>query len=137
MLGGPIVHRWSMVNAIEERAGELAELCRRFGVKRLDVFGSAAEGRFDPDRSDIDFLVEFDLPDPVDHARAYFGVLCALTGLFSRDVDLVETRAVTNRYFLESINRARRQIYAAWDGGGGLPLSGWQPQSRWGWGWSE
>ncbi len=103
-----------MVKAIEEHGTDLRELCRRFGVKRLDVFGSAAmdEG-FDPTRSDIDFLVEFDLPDPVCHARAYFGLLAALKDLFSRDVDLVEVRAVTNPYFLESINRGRRQVYAA------------------------
>ena len=77
------------------------------------MFGSAAGDRFDPDRSDLDFLVEFDLPDPVDHAKAYFGLLSTLTDLFSRDVDLVEIRAVTNPYFLESINRNRRQVYAS------------------------
>ncbi len=102
-----------MVKAIEEHAEKVAELCRRFGVRRLDVFGSAAGDRFDPDRSDLDFLVEFDLPDPVDHAQACFGLLSALTDLFARDVDLVEIRAVTNPYFLESVNRDRRQIYAA------------------------
>ena len=102
-----------MVKTIEEHAEKVAELCRHFGVRRLDVFGSAAGDRFDPDRSDMDFLVEFDLPDPVDHAKAYFGLLSTLTDLFSRDVDLVEIRAVTNPYFLESVNRDRRQIYAA------------------------
>jgi uncharacterized protein len=103
-----------MVKAIEEHQAQLQELCRRFGVRRLEVFGSAAgEEGFDPDRSDIDFLVEFDLPDPVNHARAYFGLLAALKDLFACDVDLVEIRAVTNPYFLESVNRGRRQIYAA------------------------
>jgi len=103
-----------MVKAIEEHGTDLRELCRRFGVKRLDVFGSAAtDERFDPDRSDMDFLVEFGLADPVAHAKAYFGLLSALKDLFSRDVDLVEIRAVTNPYFLESINRDRRQVYAA------------------------
>jgi predicted nucleotidyltransferase len=83
-------------------------------VKRLEVFGSAAEDdRFDPDRSDIDFLVEFDLPDPVCHAKAYFGLLAALKDLFSRNVDLVEIQAVTNPYFPESINEGRLQVYAA------------------------
>ena len=74
-----------MVKAIEEHGTDLQELCRRFGVKRLEVFGSASEeDRFDPDRSDIDFLVEFDLPDPACHAKAYFGLLAALKDLFSR-----------------------------------------------------
>lgn len=102
-----------MVKAIEEHSEKVAGLCRRFGVKRLEVFGSAAGDRFDPQCSDIDLLVELDVADPVAHARAYFGLLAELRDLFGREVDLVEARAVTNPYFLESINRDRRQIYAA------------------------
>jgi len=102
-----------MVKAIEEKREAVAELCRRVGVTRLEVFGSAAGTGFDPERSDIDFLVEFDIVEPVAHARAYFALLSGLRDLFSREVDLVEIRAVNNPYFLESINRDRRQIYAA------------------------
>ena len=36
-------------------------ICRRYGVKELSVFGSAARGELRPD-SDVDFLVDF-LPD--------------------------------------------------------------------------
>jgi len=42
-----------------EQQRAIAEVCRRFGVERLDVFGSAAQGRFDPQRSDFDFIVRF------------------------------------------------------------------------------
>lgn len=43
------------------KQNELAELCRRFGVRRLEVFGSAARSAdFDPLTSDVDFLVELD-----------------------------------------------------------------------------
>ena len=48
-----------MIELIEQHRPDLADLCRRFGVHRLEVFGSAADGQFDPTRSDIDFLVEF------------------------------------------------------------------------------
>ena len=51
-----------MLPLIHARREEVAELCRRFHVRRLEVFGSAARGDFDPERSDVDFLVEFD-PD--------------------------------------------------------------------------
>ena len=78
---------------MEEHAGERADLCRRFEVKRLELFRSVVGDRFDPDRSDFDFLVEFDFADPVEHAKAHFGLLSALTDLFSREVDLVEIRA--------------------------------------------
>jgi uncharacterized protein len=53
-----------MIDAIQLRREELRALCRRFHVLRLDVFGSAARGDFDPERSDVDFLVEFDRTDP-------------------------------------------------------------------------
>ncbi len=90
------------------------ELCRNFGVARLDAFGSAAGSEcFDPERSDIDLLVEFEPMDPIQHAKAYFGLLAALQDLFARPIDLVEARAVTNPYLLKSIEEQRRQIDAA------------------------
>ena len=48
-----------MIDLIERRRSELEELCRRYHVKTLEVFGSAADGTFDAARSDLDFLVEF------------------------------------------------------------------------------
>jgi predicted nucleotidyltransferase len=103
-----------MVSVIEEHRADVQRLCQRFGVSRLDVFGSAVtEDRFDPNRSDLDFLVEFEPMDPVRHAKSYFGLLAALQDLFCRDVDLIEIKAVTNPYLLESIDEGRRQIYAA------------------------
>jgi predicted nucleotidyltransferase len=103
-----------MIEAIEEHREDLRRLCGQFSVSQLDVFGSAAVGeRFDPASSDLDFLVEFRPMDPVHHARAYFGLLRALGELFGREVDLVEVKAVTNPYLLESIEKGRRRIYAA------------------------
>jgi len=103
-----------MVELLDDRREELTRLCRDFGVKRLDAFGSAAgSDRFDPDRSDIDLLVEFEPMDPVCHAKAYFGLLAALQDLFARRIDLLEMGAVTNPYLLKSIEEQRRQIYAA------------------------
>jgi hypothetical protein len=99
---------------IEEHREELHDLCRRFKVERLDVFGSALnEADFDRERSDIDFLVEFKPMEPVRHAKAYFGLLGALQDMFGRPIDLVEIRAVKNPYLLDSVSKSRRQIYAA------------------------
>jgi uncharacterized protein len=53
-----------MIDAIQLRREELRALCRRFHVRRLDLFGSAARGDFDPERSHLDFLVEFDRAHP-------------------------------------------------------------------------
>ncbi|HUT35508.1 MAG TPA: nucleotidyltransferase domain-containing protein [Planctomycetota bacterium] len=103
-----------MVPVIEQNRDELLELCRRFKVRRLELFGSAAAGEgFRAHDSDLDFLVEFLPLEPGTHADAYFGLLAALEDLLGRPVDLVMTRAITNPYFLESVNRTRRVVYAA------------------------
>jgi predicted nucleotidyltransferase len=103
-----------MVELIKEHYEELEHLCRQYHVKRLEVFGSALTGEgFDPEKSDLDFLVEFLPLQPGRHADAYFGLLGDVEKLFHRHVDLVMPRAIKNPYFLESINRARKVLYAA------------------------
>jgi uncharacterized protein len=95
------------------RHAELADLCRRFGVTRLDVFGSAATAEFDPASSDVDFLVEFDPVGTMSRFDAYFGLKEALEALFGRPVDLVVPSALTNPYFAEAVERTREPVYAA------------------------
>jgi len=46
-----------MLELIEQHRAELDALCRKYGVKRLELFGSAARGDFRPERSDLDFAV--------------------------------------------------------------------------------
>ena len=97
---------------VQQRLEELRSLCVRFRVRRLELFGSATSPRFDPAASDLDFLVEFeDLGQG--YFDAYFGLMEALEDLFGRPIDLVMSRAVKNRYFLESIQASRTLLYAA------------------------
>lgn len=91
---------------------EIGTLCRRFHVRRLEVFGSAASGLFDPNTSDVDLLVEFEAAPSLDVFDAYFGLKEGLEALFGRPVDLVISSAVTNPYFRESIERTRAPLYA-------------------------
>ena len=92
----------------------IGQLCRRYGVRRLEVFGSAARGGdFDPAASDADFLVEFDPESALGPLERYFGLAEALEGLLGRRVDLVEAGAVRNPYVLAGINSAREGVYAA------------------------
>jgi predicted nucleotidyltransferase len=85
----------AMHAAIAAHLTELAGLCRRYGVARLEVFGSAARGAdFDPARSDADFLVTFG-EDRTDAPLAcFFGLAEALESLLGRKVDLVERGAI-------------------------------------------
>ena len=80
---------------IDEKREALAEICRGYGVARLEVFGSAARGiDFDPKRSDFDFLVEFDQRSDVPPLKQFFGFAEALEQLLGRSVNLVERAAI-------------------------------------------
>ena len=102
-----------MIAAIRENREAVEALCRRFRVRRLEVFGSAASVGFDPETSDLDFLVEFEKLEPEVYADTYFGLLEGLSALFQRKVDLVMPSAVKNPYLLKSIERSRTLLYAA------------------------
>ena len=102
-----------MVRDIEDQRVALEDLCRRFQVRRLELFGSGSGERFNPQSSDLDFLVEFEDPPTGGYADAYFGLAESLRELFHRDVDLVVLSAIRNPYFLESIERSRTLLYAA------------------------
>jgi len=98
---------------IEARKPEVIALCRVHHVRRLEVFGSAATGDFDPQGSDVDFLVEY-LPEATHgFGGDYFGLKQELESLYGRKVDLVMTEAVRNPYFLQGISKDRTVMYEA------------------------
>ena len=100
--------------AIADKKDELAELCRRYGVARLEVFGSAARGAdFDPQTSDADFLVEFDPDSGLAPFDQFFDLAEALRNTLGRPVDLVESAAVHNPYLRAAIDRSRELVYAS------------------------
>lgn len=102
-----------MVSAIVENQEKLHALCERFGVARLEVFGSAAEEvEFDPNRSDIDIIVTF-RPDQEmgPWLQTYFDFRKSLADLFGYPVDLVISSAIKNRHFIREANRTRKLIY--------------------------
>ena len=103
-----------MIDEIRSHRQELQALCRRFHVRRLDLFGSAARGDFDRSRSDLDFLVEFDREHPQALSlKAYFGFKEALEQLLRHPVDLVEPSAIRNPYLKASIERSREPVFGA------------------------
>lgn len=98
---------------IEPYRQDIVNLCQRFHVDRLELVGSAARGDFDPVRSDVDFLVEFE-PDPdVNLFEAYFDLRRELSELLGRPVDLVMPSAIRNPYVRAGIDAHRELIYAA------------------------
>ena len=102
-----------MIRLIEQNREALDRVCGWHRVARLELFGSAAEGDFDPQASDLDYLVEFLPLKPGQHADAYFALLESLEALFGRPVDLLMPGAIKNAYFLQAVNQTRMVVYAA------------------------
>jgi predicted nucleotidyltransferase len=98
---------------IEEKRTELERLCVQHHVQRLDLFGSAAQGNFDPAHSDLAFLVELDDVPPGQRADRYFQLREDLQALFGRSVDLVVAKAVKNPFLRQSIERSRIPLYVS------------------------
>ena len=99
---------------VSEHLDDIAELCRRYHVQRLDLFGSAATERFDSDTSDLDFLVSY-RPDagPDPWFSQHLALQAAIAQLLDRPVDLVFDQPFRNPYFAETVEETRTPLYAA------------------------
>ena len=102
-----------MASVIEDKRQVIAELCERYGVVRLEAFGSALRDDFKPGESDLDLLVEFGPMEPYARVDAYFGMLEDLRALLGLEIDLVMVGAVKNPYIARDIERTKRRLYAA------------------------
>ena len=102
-----------MSTIIDRHRPGIEELCRAYRVKQLDVFGSVSREDFDPVRSDVDFLVEFEPDVELNAFHAYMGLRDGLSRLLERPVDLVMPSGVRNRYFAQEIEATREPFYAA------------------------
>ena len=103
-----------MNDLVRNSTEALSGICRSYGVARLEVFGSAADGTFDSGRSDIDFLVEFEPGTDLGPWMArYFDLKGELETLLGRPVDLVMATAPSNPYLVAEIDRSRELVYAS------------------------
>jgi len=98
---------------LDQKRNEVADLCRRSGARKLDAFGSVTRADFDPLRSDLDFLVEFDNVLPAAYAQAYFELKEGLEALFGRPVDLLTPSSLANPYFRRRVTAERQTVYAS------------------------
>jgi uncharacterized protein len=102
-----------MLPAIRQRLPQIAELCHKHQVKRLELFGSAARDDRATEPNDLDFFVEFQDYDAPTIADQWFGLQEDLEALLGRPIDLTSPRVAKNPYFLAVANRARVSLYAA------------------------
>ena len=102
--------RVPMIDLVHDNLEAIAALCRTYGVRKLEVFGSAATGEFDPASSDIDLIYEFSDTSSrlVDRFLAFAD---AIEALFGYPVDLIPNRTFENPYFRYAVNKSRVTIY--------------------------
>src|SRR5271157_975650 len=103
----------AMNQQVEQKREQIAAICREYHVRRLALFGSALRDDFDPSRSDLDLVVEFEPLASGTYASTYFGLIEALERLFDQRVDLVEAGSVRNPYFRQEIDLHQEPLYAA------------------------
>ncbi|MGA7540726.1 MAG: nucleotidyltransferase domain-containing protein [Steroidobacteraceae bacterium] len=97
---------------IEDNLEEIGRLCRHYGVRKLELFGSILRQDFDPEHSDVDLLVEFE-PRVANSFANFLDLKEALERVLGRRVDLVELRAIRNRRLRHHIAQSKSAIYAA------------------------
>jgi predicted nucleotidyltransferase len=100
-----------MIDVVAEHLDEIAALCRQYGVRRLDLFGSATTSDFDPETSDLDFVATFADTHVPGYADRYLDFADALEALFGRPVDLVIDRSIRNPRFRQAVDATRQPVY--------------------------
>ncbi len=76
----------------------------------MHLFCSAVRDDFEPSRSDLDLLVEFQPIEPGALVRAYFGLEQQLASITCKSVDLVMADAVHNPYVRRTIEASKQLI---------------------------
>ncbi|KGO94805.1 nucleotidyltransferase family protein [Flavobacterium subsaxonicum] len=96
---------------IESNRYKLTELCEKYKVIRLFVFGSLSNGNFNPEKSDVDILAELDEENPVKKGENIMMLWADLEKLFSRKVDLLTSSKMHNPYLQKQIDTTKQLIY--------------------------
>lgn len=101
-----------MLTLIQTKIQELQRLCEEYDIETMYVFGSAATGDFN-ESSDIDMLITFKEIPFDKYTDNYFNLHEKLEQLFNRKVDLLTERSLSNPYFIRSVEKTKRLLYAA------------------------
>ena len=92
---------------LQAKLQPLRELCERYGVEKLELFGSAARGELDPAHSDLDFIVQMKGRCVPGCARRFCDFADALEALYRRPVDLLTELMIKNPYFKAEVQNDR------------------------------
>ncbi|MBU2951372.1 nucleotidyltransferase domain-containing protein [Tamlana agarivorans] len=88
----------------------IKKLCKQYKVRSFAAFGSVTRDNFN-NESDYDFVVDFDENDPFEYTNLYFELKDKLEKLLKRQIDLIEHRAIKNKYFKKELDETKILIY--------------------------
>jgi len=106
-----------MIPLITDNLKAIADLCRHYGMVKLEVFGSATTDAFDPETSDLDFIVDLGGYDN-DVAWRFLDFAEALELLLGYEVDLLTEANIKNPYFREAVDEQRVPVWSTPAGAG-------------------
>jgi len=89
----------------------IVDACRHYKVLSMHLFGSALRDDFDPTRSDLDLLVEFQPIESGALVQAYFGLERQLAAITGQPVDLVIADAERKHSERGIIDASKQLIY--------------------------
>lgn len=95
---------------INEHIDEIKQVCTSNKVKSLFAFGSVTTDDLRPD-SDIDLIVDIDENDPLEYTDYYFNLKFGLEELLNRQIDLLEQRAIKNKFLKNQIEKTKVLVY--------------------------
>jgi predicted nucleotidyltransferase len=102
-----------MNSLVAQKLPQIVELCKKYRVERLYLFGSATGDNFN-DNSDFDFLYSFDENLPLlDYADYFFDFAEALQALMGREIDMVGEKDMRNPYFIANVEKSKQLLYVA------------------------
>jgi predicted nucleotidyltransferase len=92
------------------KIAQIKELCKTNKVKSLFAFGSVLRDDFN-ENSDVDLVVDIDESDPFKYTDIYFHLKLSLEEILKRQVDLLEDRAIKNKFFRRELDSTKEIIY--------------------------
>jgi uncharacterized protein len=98
------------MNIISQHIDQIVKLCQKNEVNSLFTFGSVTTNNF-TDESDIDLVVDIKDNDPVSYTDKYYNLKFQLEEILKRKIDLLEMKAIRNRFLKNEIDRTKIQVY--------------------------
>lgn len=101
-----------MTTKVDLKTQQLQQLCKKFNVKELYLFGSATTDDFS-EESDLDFIVKFNRQGFEGAFDQFLDFKQELEEIYGRQIDLYHFKKFRNPIFQQEVERSKQLLYAA------------------------